>query len=176
MAWAPKGAAELNVEAGRDAVNRWALLRVNCTHLLRESTNQSRLPVRPSPTFEDWTAFVPSGSEEGSGLHRYTLSITQFPGRRRPSTALGPRLRRLVPGASLPLRRLCVISPGLGCGRPGLRRPALRLGVPVRLSLRRPAHRSRQSAVASVLMPHWRTISSMVRAVSSWAMSTMSPA
>ncbi len=50
----PKGvgpaiAAELNVGAGQDAVNRWALLRVKCTHLLRESTNRSRLHVRPSP-------------------------------------------------------------------------------------------------------------------------------
>ncbi len=32
------------------------------------------------------------------------------------------------------------------------------------------------SEAASVSIPHWRTISSMVRAVSSWAMSTMSPA
>ena len=38
------------------------------------------------------------------------------------------------------------------------------------------ACRNRYSAAASVLIPHWRTISSMVRAVSSWAMSTMSPA
>ena len=64
-----------------------------------------------------------------------------------------------------------------------LHREVLVLGIWVRLLLAGHgcccgpfACRNRYSAAASVLIPHWRTISSMVRAVSSWAMSTMSPA